>query len=542
MPSVLKAESQNIYMYMMIILSCAGAAESAFNFNLIFNPNGRFSNTSPATSAWAGVALVYHSLIAYLGLKKLYNQSVTRLEGMLYIYKIRTCRFIFQAEQVFVGAAAFSLAFGSTPDYSGCFWILLNLIPLYFHVQLMYEETLNKLDKQDDGLPQPNDTQVLIEIETETGKQLINDFKRAQKQSCFWTLLGIIAPAKIHTIFNVALILTCIQPSYEYITTPDGLRFEKYVTVKTASYDVKLRTLCMGELSADRPSILFEVGGGSSGIDVYGLQKKLARDYFVCSYDRAGYGKSQQGPFPQSEENTMDQVVAAMTEVKMPIQSEKSVIVWSLSGGQLCRYYAKNLKSIKAIILLDSMPVQNWFQVYGQALGQSAEEIHKSQLQDILKVQAISAVWPLFVGTQIIQNGAGFLPQEMQSWSKWQIRTVKNWYAQSLGEYNQVHSCDLTCANSTIVKPENVINVPVYAIIASNSSITCEDRNYSGETCKEYIAGRDAAIKLNQDQVKLSTIQEQSALEMCDGICDHDFVWMKVDYLYSKISAYLQKL
>ena len=95
MPSVLKAESQNIYMYMMIILSCAGAAESAFNFNLIFNPNGRFSNTSPATSAWAGVALVYHSLIAYLGLKKLYNQSVTRLEGMLYIYKIRTCRFIF---------------------------------------------------------------------------------------------------------------------------------------------------------------------------------------------------------------------------------------------------------------------------------------------------------------------------------------------------------------------------------------------------------------------------------------------------------------
>ena len=58
----------------------------------------------------------------------------------------------------------------------------------------------------------------------------------------------------------------------------------------------------------------------------------------------------------------MDQMVAAMTEVGMPINSEKSVICIGHSvGGQLCRYYAKNLKSIKAIVLLDSMPVQNWF-------------------------------------------------------------------------------------------------------------------------------------------------------------------------------------
>ena len=51
-----------------------------------------------------------------------------------------------------------------------------------------------------------------------------------------------------------------------------------------------------------------------------------------------------------------------MRKAMFPIDQDKTVVCIGHSvGGQLCREYAKHLKSIKAIILLDSVPVQNWF-------------------------------------------------------------------------------------------------------------------------------------------------------------------------------------
>ena len=38
--------------------------------------------------------------------------------------------------------------------------------------------------------------------------------------------------------------------------------------------------------------ILIEVGGGSSGADLIGLQLKFKEKYSVCTYDRAGFGKT----------------------------------------------------------------------------------------------------------------------------------------------------------------------------------------------------------------------------------------------------------
>jgi len=40
------------------------------------------------------------------------------------------------------------------------------------------------------------------------------------------------------------------------------------------------------------PAFLIEVGGGSSAVDMIEIQRKIAENYTVCAYDRAGYGKS----------------------------------------------------------------------------------------------------------------------------------------------------------------------------------------------------------------------------------------------------------
>ena len=84
-------------------------------------------------------------------------------------------------------------------------------------------------------------------------------------------IISILTPAKIHTIFNLALILTCIQPFYEFYMEPAAIIGERFVTIKSQGHDIKIRTYCTGPSVPTTPAILFEVGGGSSAIDVFAL-------------------------------------------------------------------------------------------------------------------------------------------------------------------------------------------------------------------------------------------------------------------------------
>ncbi len=76
--------------------------------------------------------------------------------------------------------------------------------------------------------------------------------------------------------------------------------------------------------------ILIEVGGGSSGTDMIGLQVKLRDTYSVCTYDRAGYGKSEQaiqGDPLQLFNNSMKQMTEAMNAVGMPVYGKDRKII-----------------------------------------------------------------------------------------------------------------------------------------------------------------------------------------------------------------------
>jgi triacylglycerol esterase/lipase EstA (alpha/beta hydrolase family) len=62
----------------------------------------------------------------------------------------------------------------------------------------------------------------------------------------------------------------------------------------------------------------------------------------------------------------MQIMMKLMRKAGFPIDGTKNVVCIGHSvGGQLCRHYAKNMKSIKGVILLDSVPVANWFQLVG---------------------------------------------------------------------------------------------------------------------------------------------------------------------------------
>ena len=59
---------------------------------------------------------------------------------------------------------------------------------------------------------------------------------------------------------------------------------------------------CEGEINADEtvPVILFEHGWMGSSLDWSLVFHEMKSHTRVCSYDRAGYGWSEQGPLPRT--------------------------------------------------------------------------------------------------------------------------------------------------------------------------------------------------------------------------------------------------
>jgi hypothetical protein len=45
-------------------------------------------------------------------------------------------------------------------------------------------------------------------------------------------------------------------------------------------------------------------------------------------------------------------------------------------------------------------------------------------------------------------------------------------------------------------------------------------------------------IRIGEEQAALGT--EGSEAQQCDGICDHDFAWIKIDLIYERVTEFLE--
>jgi pimeloyl-ACP methyl ester carboxylesterase len=88
-----------------------------------------------------------------------------------------------------------------------------------------------------------------------------------------------------------------------------ALSGEKYVTITTQGYEVQFRTRCMGTTG---PALLLETGAFESAYDFEPIQSILSKNYTVCAYDRAGYGKSWASVKPRTKAQMMAEMVAVM--------------------------------------------------------------------------------------------------------------------------------------------------------------------------------------------------------------------------------------
>jgi len=93
---------------------------------------------------------------------------------------------------------------------------------------------------------------------------------------------------------------------------------------------------CTGQGS---PTVILEAGMGDSSLIWSTIQPEIANSTRVCSYDRAGYGWSEESPFPRIANTQVEELHKLL--VNASIQGPYVMVGHSL-GGMIVRMYAHN--------------------------------------------------------------------------------------------------------------------------------------------------------------------------------------------------------
>ncbi len=130
-------------------------------------------------------------------------------------------------------------------------------------------------------------------------------------------------------------------------------------------YDVggyRLHLFCMGRSKPGVPSILFESGAGSFSTGWISIQRELSKRTQVCTYDRAGYGwsdewpalkniSSVQGVLPRSIDQHVEALDRLLTQAKV---SGPMILVGLSAGGPISlAFEAKYPNRVSGLVLLD---------------------------------------------------------------------------------------------------------------------------------------------------------------------------------------------
>ena len=124
----------------------------------------------------------------------------------------------------------------------------------------------------------------------------------------------------------------------------------------------KLHLSCTGRGS---PTVLLESGNGPTSSAWAWVQPEIARTTRVCSYDRAGTGRSEESPNPRDAEHIAQELhgLVDAAHIERPL-----VLVGHSYGGLYVRQYAAMYPAdVAGMVLVDSAHPDQWSRVPGGA-------------------------------------------------------------------------------------------------------------------------------------------------------------------------------
>ena len=150
----------------------------------------------------------------------------------------------------------------------------------------------------------------------------------------------------------IAFILGSTLPAAAQVPPPPG----KMVDV--GGY--KLHVNCTG---AGSPTVILEAGASSFSIDWALVQPAVSRTNRVCSYDRAGYGWSEPGPYDFRGTDAVMSLRAALAALG---EKPPFVLVGQSMGGRFARLFARAYPAdVVGMVLVDAEHEDGLFMLAG---------------------------------------------------------------------------------------------------------------------------------------------------------------------------------
>lgn len=114
---------------------------------------------------------------------------------------------------------------------------------------------------------------------------------------------------------------------------------------------------CMGRKPSDgSPTVVIDVGFGDSSTNWDTIQKRIARDTRICTYDRAGYGLSEPGPFPRTSQQVVNEL--RMLLANAGVEPPYVLVGHSLGGLNMQVFVSQYPGLVAGTVLLDPPPLQ----------------------------------------------------------------------------------------------------------------------------------------------------------------------------------------
>jgi pimeloyl-ACP methyl ester carboxylesterase len=120
----------------------------------------------------------------------------------------------------------------------------------------------------------------------------------------------------------------------------------------------KIHLNCTGQAKPSQPTIILEAGAGDFSVEWSLVQPRVAEFARVCSYDRAGDGWSEMGPYPR----TMRQLVYELHAL-LETAAEKGpfLLIAQSFGGVVARLYQSTYPDdVAGMMLIDAGRLDPW--------------------------------------------------------------------------------------------------------------------------------------------------------------------------------------
>jgi pimeloyl-ACP methyl ester carboxylesterase len=248
----------------------------------------------------------------------------------------------------------------------------------------------------------------------------------------------------------------------------------------------RLHVLCTG---SGAPAVILDSGLGGSFVDWGYVQPDVSRFTTVCSYDRAGMGYSDPGPFPRTAEQIASELTSLLTRAAIP-----APVV--LAGASLAGLHIR--------LLASTHPER----VAGLVLVDASHETQRAEIPGLANFVPVLSTLGLFrlAGVSFGQPPGSLAPHVREAAAVTGMRTSS--YRAAASEL-----LNITASQAQVKASRRTLDVPVIVLTAGRNSdpewqrMQRDQVSLSERGCQIVAAGAHHVIPLSQPATVVNAIR-----------------------------------